>query len=97
MDVEAGDFHFSQRGGSLECRGQRNGAQTLNEGSPVHSAESYRTAKTARKSSPDRGCIDEESSDSFGEMLQSDLDGGQNGLIGACQYLTFRECAIGIT
>jgi hypothetical protein len=39
MDVEAGDFDFSQRGRSLESRGQRNGGQTLDEGSPVHSAE----------------------------------------------------------
>jgi hypothetical protein len=33
----------------------------IDEGSPVHSAESYRTAKTARRSTADRRRIGEES------------------------------------
>jgi hypothetical protein len=33
----------------LKRRGQRNGGQTPDEGSPVHSPESYPTANTAQK------------------------------------------------
>jgi hypothetical protein len=70
MNLEACDFDFSQRSRSLECRGQRNGGQMLNEGSSVHSAESYPTAKNALASSA--------------QVFQSHLHGRQNSLIGSC-------------
>ena len=49
VDLEAGDFDFSERGRCLKRRGQRNGGETLDQGSSVHSPESYPTREAAQK------------------------------------------------